>query len=133
VLDIGSIGVSVVLSVIIVIIATIIVSKKVIAPIIIALIEEKTQEAQNLMKAAGSAMGRKSGETRQLAKMEKMVIEDLLAEYPEIELALDRFSPETSDYIRDNPRAAMHLYRRWKPFLDEFLGSREQEKSKFDL
>ncbi|GAH90141.1 unnamed protein product, partial [marine sediment metagenome] len=98
------------------------VSKRWLAPLLLALIDEKMQKTDNMMKSAASAMGIQSGESRQLKKLEKMVIEDLLEEYPEIELALDRFSPDTADYMRKNPRAAMHLYRRWKPFLDDVLG-----------
>lgn len=133
VLDIGSIGVSVVVNVIIVIVVLFVALKKAIIPILTAVIEEKIQETDNMMKAAASALGTKSGEARQYAKLEKMVITDLFDEYPEIEIAMDRFSPETADYMRENPRAALSLYRRWKPVIDQFLGEQAQGRGQYDI
>lgn len=132
-LDIGSIGVSVLVNVILLTIILVVAVKKLIIPVLTAVIDEKMQDTDNMMKAAASALGTKSGETRTYAKLEKMVIEDLFDEYPEIELALDRFSPETADYMRENPRAAFALYRRWKPVLDSLVGEDGLRKSTYDI
>ena len=132
-LDIGSIGVSVVINVIIVIIILFLSVNKAIIPILSAVIDEKLQEVSNMQSAAASALGTKSGEVRTLSKMTDMVIEDIIAEYPEIELALERFSPETAEYIRENPRAALILYQRYKPFIDSITGTAQKERVQYDI
>lgn len=130
-LDMRLLAASGVLTLLTTVIVMYLVSKRWIVPLLLATIDGKMKTVDNMTKGAASILGFKGADVKQLKKLESMVIEDLLEEYPEIGLALDRFSPETSAYMRTNPRAAMHLYRRWKPFLDEVLGLKKPEESAF--
>ncbi|GAG79302.1 unnamed protein product [marine sediment metagenome] len=132
-LDIGSLGVSMVLNIIIVIIMLFVAIKKAIIPVLEAVIDEKTKETQNMMKAAASSLGQKSGEARQLKKMEKMMIGDIMEQYPELEMALEYFSPETAEMIKQHPQRAITLIARYKPILDEILGRDNLEKQTWQL
>ena len=132
-LDLGSIAVSAVLSIILTAATLIIVSKKLIVPMLIGVFEEKFKDAQGAITRGMSALGKKSGEVRGEKALENAVFEDILDEYPEFTLILDMFSPDTAEMIQENPRAAANLIMRYKPLIDQFLGSKGEKKSSFDL
>lgn len=121
-LDMSSIGVSVLVNIGITLVVLYIATKKLIVPILSAAIDEKLQETQNMMKAAASALGTKSGDARQAKKMENMMITDIMEQYPELEIALEYFSPETAEMIKKHPQRALTLLARYKPILDDILG-----------
>lgn len=127
-LDIGSIAVPMVLSLITTTIVMIIVSKKYLVPLLSTLIDTKTQDAQNMMKAAASTLGQKSGEARQIKKMENMMFDDILEQFPELEIALEYFSPDTAELIRKHPQRAMTIIMRYKPILDGLMGKVQEDK-----
>jgi len=130
-LDMSTIGVGVAVNVIMVIIVLFIATKRLIIPIMTAVIDEKMQETQNMMKAAASAMGQKSADSKSAKKMENMMITDIMEQYPELEIALEYFSPETADLIRKHPQRALTLLARYKPILDDILGREGAEKTLF--
>ncbi|GAI25899.1 unnamed protein product, partial [marine sediment metagenome] len=66
----------------------------------------------------------KSAEVRELKKMEEKIIGDLMEEFPEIEMLLEYFSPDTAELIRKHPKRALVLYNKFKPVVDEFMAAR---------
>lgn len=130
-LDTGLIAVNVVLNIGFTIIVIYIATKRLIIPVLEAVIDEKTQETQQMMKAAASSLGLKSGEVRQMKKMEKMMLNDIMEQYPELEIALEYFSPDTAELIKQHPQRAMTLIARYKPILDDILGREGSEKLPF--
>lgn len=125
-LDIGSILVSVLITIVITAISIVILSNKYIMPSISSLIDGKMKDTETMMRTAAATMGKKSGETRQIKKMEKMMVEDILKEYPEIELALEYFSPETAEMIKAHPERALILLQRYRPLIEKFMGRTEE-------
>ena len=115
------IGLSIALS----IVALIIAFRLLITPELEALILEKTKEAQEAISKGMSALGDKGRKVRDTNKMEGMMLEDILAEYPEIQIALDFFRPELADDIRENPEIALRIIQKYKPMIDEILGARQ--------
>nr|BAM15163.2 hypothetical protein [uncultured microorganism] len=69
-------------------------------------------------------MGLKSVEIKELKKMEKLLISEVMEEFPEIEMLLEFFSPETAELIKKHPQRALVLYNRYKPLLDDVMTSR---------
>ena len=132
VFDVGSIGVSIVFTVIIVIIIGFFVFKRLIIPVLEGVIDIKLQDVENMMKAAASALGTKSGESRALKKMEKKMGEDLIAQFPEIDMVLEYFSPDTAEMMRANPERALVLVARWKPIIESFLGVQIENREKVE-
>jgi hypothetical protein len=132
-LDIGLIGVNVIINVIFTVIVVFVLIRKVAVPVLTALIEDKTEETQNMMKAAASALGNKSVEAREMKKMEKMMVGDIMEQYPEIEMALEYFSPDTADLIRKHPQRALTLLTRYKPIIDQILGREGAQKEPWQL
>ena len=130
-LDIGLVGVSVLINLIFTIIVVLVLIKRVALPLFTAIIEEKLQDSKNMMSAAASALGNKSVEARELKKMEKMMVGDIMEQYPEIEIALEYFSPETADMIRKHPARALTLLNRYKPIIDQVLGRDPESKTPF--
>lgn len=132
-LDIGLIGVSVLINVIFTVIVVYLLIRRVAVPILTAIIEEKLEDTQKMMKAAASAMGNKSVEAREMKKMEKMMVGDIMEQYPEIEMALEYFSPDTADLIRKHPQRALTLLTRYKPIVDQILGREGAQKQPWQL
>jgi len=128
VLDISLIGANVLINVIFTIIIVFMLIKKVAVPVLTAIIEEKIEATQNMMKAAASAMGKTGVEAKEIKKMEKMMVTDIMEQYPEIEMALEYFSPDTADMIRKHPARALTLLTRYKPIIDQILGREEGSK-----
>ena len=133
VLDIGLIGVNVIINVIFTVIVVFVLIRKVAVPVLTQLIVDKTEETQNMMKAAASALGNKSVEAREMKKMEKMMVGDIMEQYPEIEMALEYFSPDTADLIRKHPQRALTLLTRYKPIIDQILGREGAQKQAWQL
>lgn len=130
-LDMSLIGVSVLINVIFTVIVVFVLIRKVATPVLTAVIEEKLKDSQNMMKAAASALGNKSVESREMKKMEKMMVGDIMEQYPEIEMALEYFSPDTADLIRKHPQRALTLLTRYKPIIDQILGRDTEGKTPF--
>jgi len=132
-LELGSIGIPIALSLITTAATMIIVSKQYLVPLMIGIIDEKTKDTQNMMKAAASTMGNKSVEAREIKKMEKMMTGDIMEQYPELEIALEYFSPETAEMIKKHPDRALTLIARYKPILEQILGGDiEAKKNPWD-
>ena len=127
-LDISLIGANVLINVIFTIIIVFMLIKKVAVPVLTAIIEEKIEATQNMMKAAASAMGKTGVEAKEIKKMEKMMVTDIMEQYPEIEMALEYFSPDTADMIRKHPQRALTLLTRYKPLIDQILGREGAQK-----
>jgi len=100
----------------------IIVSKQYLVPLMVGVIDEKTKEAQGALTRGMSAMNMKGQETKEINKMEKMMTDDIMEQYPELEIALEYFSPETAEMIKKHPQRALTLIARYKPILDQILG-----------
>ena len=134
-LDVSSVVVNVVFTLTACIPVLYIVFKRLIIPVIEGVIDLKIQNTQDMMKAAASALGTKSGEARQLKKMEKKMGEDLINQFPEIDMILEYFSPDTADMMRENPERALVLIARWKPIIESFLGVQTgaTQKTDYDL
>jgi len=130
-LDIGLIGINALINVILTVIVVFVLIRKVAVPVLTAIIEEKLEDTQKMMKAAASAMGNKSVESREMKKMEKMMVTDIMEQYPEIEMALEYFSPDTADMIRKHPQRALTLLTRYKPLIDQVLGREIEGKLPF--
>jgi len=130
-LEIGSIAVGAFVSVITNSILMYIATKRLIIPVLQAVIDEKMQETDNMMKAAASTMGLKSADMKSAKKMENMMISDIMEQYPELEIALEYFSPDTAEQIRKHPQRALTLLARYKPILDDILGREGEGKTAF--
>lgn len=114
--------------------ALIIVFRLLISPALITTIDEKTQEANEAITRGMASMGDKGRETRDINKMEKMMVTDIMEEYPEIEIALEYFSPETAELIKKHPERALKLLTRYKPIIDAFMGvNPAQAREIYDL
>jgi len=114
--------------------ALIIVFRMIISPTLITTIDEKTKEANEAISRGMSSMGDVGRETRDIKKMEKMMVTDIMEEYPEIEIALEYFSPETAELIKKHPERALKLLTRYKPIIDAFMGVKpEQAREIYDL
>lgn len=127
-LDISLIGASVLINVIFTIIVVLVLIKKVAVPVLTAIIEKKIEDTQDMMKAAASAMGKTGVEAKGMKKMEKMMVGDIMEQYPEIEMALEYFSPDTAEMIKKHPQRALTLLTRYKPLIDQILGRDEGSK-----
>jgi len=132
-LNMSGIGASVLISFILTVIVVFLLIRRVAVPILSAIIDEKLEEVDNMMKAAASAMGLKSVESRELKKMEKMMVSDIMEQYPEIEMALEYFSPDTADMIRKHPQRALTLLTRYKPLIDQILGREGAKQEPWQL
>lgn len=102
----------------------IIVARTWLVPLLMEVIDTKLEHTDEMMKAGASAMGKASVNSRNEAKLEKLVIGDIMAEYPEIEMMLDYFSPETADMLREHPEKALKLLIRYKPLLETFMANK---------
>lgn len=129
-LNISTIGIPIALSLITTAATMILVSKQYLLPLMIGVIDEKTKDTQNMMKAAASTMGKKSVETKEITKMENMMTTDIMETYPELEMALEYFSPETAEMIKNHPQRALTLIARYKPILDQILGTTDGDTRK---
>ena len=132
-LDMSLIGVNVIINVIFTVIVVFVLIQKVATPVLTAIIEEKMEDTQNMMKAAASALGNKSVESREMKKMEKMMVSDIMDQYPEIEMALEYFSPDTADMIRKHPQRALTLLTRYKPLIDQILNRDPSKQTPYQL
>ena len=131
---ISQIAATVLLSMAVSIAAIIIVFRLLIAPTLTAMIDEKTKEANEAIKRGMSSMGDMGRESKDIKKMEKMMITDIMEEYPELEMALEYFSPDTADMIKKHPERALKLLARYKPLIDAFMGTNpEQTREIYDL
>ncbi len=128
VFDISSLAVTAVLSLVLTVVVMYVSMKWYIAPQLESSLGKTMKDANNAISAAMSSLGKKSGESRQLKKMEKLMVNDILEQYPEIEAALEYFSPETAEMIREHPKRALIIMQRYKPLLDEFMGKASNEQ-----
>ncbi|GAI27317.1 unnamed protein product, partial [marine sediment metagenome] len=101
--------------------------------ILTSIIEVKIEETDNMMKAAATALGKTGLDAKAMKKMEKMMMEDILEQYPELEIALEYFSPETAEMIKKHPQRALVLLARYKPVVEEILGMKSEGKSLYDI
>lgn len=113
------------LSITISLISLIIAFRMVISPNLVAVIDEKTQEANDAITKGMSALGNKGRESRDANKMEKMMVSDIMEEYPLLQMAIDFFSPDTAELIEENPERALKIMMRYKPIIDELLGTQQ--------
>jgi len=131
---ISQIAATVALSIVVSITALIIAFRYAISPAIITLIEDKTKEANEAISRGMSSMGNVGREAKDIKKMEKLMVTDIMEEYPEIELALEYFSPETAELIKKHPERALKLLTRYKPLIDAFMGvNPAQTREIYDL
>jgi len=132
-LDLQQFGASVLLNLLVTIIVLYVLIRKVAVPVLTALIEEKLEETSIMMKSAATALGRTGLDAKEMKKMEKMMMDDILEQYPEIEIALEYFSPETAEMIKKHPQRAMVLLARYKPVIEDILGMKSEGKSVYDI
>jgi len=123
----------VMLSIIASITALIIAFRMIISPELETLITKKTKEANEAITKGMSALGDKGRQARDTKKMEKMMLTDILAEYPEIQIALDFFNPELADEIRENPEIALRIVQKYKPIIDEILKGRQGSTARREI
>lgn len=131
VLDLSLLGINVAINLILTGLVLYISTKRLIIPVMEAVLEEKLQDTRNMMKAAASALGNKSVEAREIKKMEKAMVGDIMEQYPELEIALEYFSPETAEMIKRHPQRALTLLTRYKPLVDQILGREGDGKLPF--
>ena len=120
-LDIGSLVVSGLLSLIITTVTMFIAMKKVIAPGLIGLFEEKYATADAAMKKGFSAMGLKSVQIKKEQVMTKKIGVAILEEYPEILAVAEQISPDLVVLIEEDPETALKLIDRYLPLLKKFV------------
>jgi len=121
VLDIGSLAVSGVLTIIITAVTMFVAMKKLIAPGLIALFEERYEAADKAMKRGYSAMGLKSVQIKAEKVMTKKIGAALLDEYPEILAVAEQISPDIVELIEEDPGTALRLIDRYLPLLKKFF------------
>ena len=63
------------------------------------------------------------------AEGQKLIMGDLLNQFPEIKMVLEHFSPETVEWLEDNPMAALRLIQRYMPFIQQFMGLTKGKKA----
>ncbi|GAI58709.1 unnamed protein product [marine sediment metagenome] len=120
-LDIGSLVASGLLSIIVTAVTIFIAMKKVIAPGLIALFEEKYEVAEKAIKSGYSAMGVKSVQIKKEKAMTKRIGEVVLEEYPEILAVAEQISPDLVEMIEEDPETALKLVDRYLPLLKKFF------------
>ena len=110
--------------------------KKVIAPGLISLFDEKYETADQAMKKGYSAMGLKSVQIKKEKVMSKKIAENILKEYPEIIAVAEQISPDMVEMIENDPETALRLVDRYLPLLKKFFpellkgyGSDEESKT----
>ena len=62
------------------------------------------------------------------AEGQKLIMGDLLNQFPEVKMVLEHFSPETVEWLEDNPMAALRLIQRYLPFIQQFMGLTKSKK-----
>ncbi|GAI00853.1 unnamed protein product [marine sediment metagenome] len=139
-LDIGSLVASGLLSLIITAVTMLVVMKKVIAPGLLGLFEEKYETANQAIKKGYSAMGVKSVQIKKEKVMAEKVGKVVLNEYPEILAVAEQISPDLVEMIEEDPETALRLVDRYLPLLKRFFpdllknyGLDEEEKLKYDF
>jgi len=120
-LDIGSLVASGLLSLIITAVTMLIIMKKVIAPGLIGIFEEKYATADSAMKKGFSAMGLKSVQIKKEKVMAEKVGHIVLDEYPEILAVAEKISPDLVELIEKDPETALRLVDRYLPLLKKFF------------
>jgi len=120
-LDIGSLVATGVLCIIITAVTMFIAMKKVIAPGLIAIFEEKYETADKAIRSGYSAMGVKSVQIKKDKAMTKKIGEVVLDEYPEILAVAEQISPDLVEMIEEDPETALRLIDRYLPLLKKFF------------
>ena len=120
-LNVVSIAVPVVLSCVLTLVLMVVATKYLIGPSLIKVFEEKYAEAEQAISRGMSALGVKSGESRQSKALEKAIFTDLVAQYPEINMILESFSPDTAAMIEENPQIAAILIERYMPLVKKLM------------
>ncbi|MBA7539668.1 hypothetical protein ES705_31948 [subsurface metagenome] len=54
---------------------------------------------------------------------EKMIAQDIIEQYPEVQAVLGAVSPRTLEYFTDNPDILMEIIARWGPKIGAILGT----------
>ncbi|MBA7539867.1 hypothetical protein ES705_32152 [subsurface metagenome] len=60
---------------------------------------------------------------RQVKAGEKMIAQDIMEQYPEVQAVLGAVSPRTLEYFTDNPDILMEIIARWGPKIGVILGT----------
>lgn len=119
--DIGSVIVQVVLSLVLMSVVVFFATKKLIIPLVGAVVEEKMETAQGAIKRGYSAMGIKSQEVQKERAMEEALTEGIFEQYPELLAVAERISPDLVEMMQDDPITALRLGKRYIPILKDMF------------
>jgi len=78
--------------------------------------------AERALKTGMSALGQKSADLKLEKRIEGMLYDSLIDQYPEIKMILEQLSPELLEEIEQNPRVLQGLMERWAPMIKQLTG-----------
>ncbi len=97
-------------------------------------VKELVFEVQGALDAAKPQIARSQsiiaqhGTTpRQVKAAEKMIAQDLVDQYPEIQALVGAISPPTEKYFTENPDILLEVLSRWGPKIQAILGDKGVE------
>lgn len=139
------IGGSALIAVLVAIISTRLWTKRYAIPMILNEFKEKYADVEAALNTADAAissgmtaLSQKGVETREIKRMEKAIFSELLDQYPEVKLAIETFSPETAESLKENPQQAAIMLERYLPLAEKlfpklFQQRDKSEESKYDF
>jgi hypothetical protein len=80
--------------------------------------QKMIQKYEPIVERTMSMLGQKSGQVRAVNTAEKMLMNDIINnEFPELKMILEKLSPETAEYLEQNPHVIPVLLERYLPLL----------------
>ena len=67
-------------------------------------------------------VGQKGRDAKKVKKGEKLIFADLLGQFPEVKMVVEYFSPETMEFLEENPYILATLLQRYAPLLQKITG-----------
>ncbi|GAH69928.1 unnamed protein product [marine sediment metagenome] len=98
-----------------------IVSKRIIYPGMVALFEEKYENADKAISRAYGTMGTKSAQMKAERKFEGEAVDEILDSYPEIMAIAGQISPDLAEMIENDPLNALRMAERYLPTLSKMF------------
>jgi len=98
-----------------------IVSKRLIYPGMVALFEDKYEDADKAISRGYSALGTKSAQMKAERKFEAEAVDEILDSYPEIMAIAGQISPDLAEMIENDPLNALRMAERYLPTLSKMF------------
>jgi len=80
------------------------------------------KQGEIALKRGMSAMGEVGNQYKLVKQGEKLVMGDIMSQFPEVKFILERFSPDTLEFIEQNPEAFITLMSRYAPLIEQITG-----------